>query len=116
MKRRTKALIGLSAMLTAQAGAFAYAELPPQPASLKDQAVLACVRTDAEGKVSGAYLMSSTGDAAKDADFLAWIRKLEWPKPRKGDKSIDQWMPMGLALGKGKAPPSPKTCDAPKEG
>jgi len=94
----------------------ARAELPPQPASLKDQAVLACVRMDAEGKVSGAYLMSSTGDSARDADFLTWIRKLEWPKPGKHDKTVDKWLPMGLALGKGKAPPSPKSCDAPKDG
>ena len=91
------------------------AEIPPQPASIKDQAVLACVRMDAEGKVSGAYLMSSTGDAARDADYLGWIKKLEWPKPSKRDKTVDQWMPMGLALGKSKAPPAPKTCDPPKE-
>jgi hypothetical protein len=96
--------------------AAARAEIPPQPASIKNQAVLACVRMDADGKVSGAYLMSSTGDAARDADYLAWIKKLEWPKPSKHDKSIDQWAPMGLALGKSKAPPAPKTCDPPKAG
>jgi hypothetical protein len=98
------------------AATAARADLPPQPASIKDQAVLACVRMDAEGKVSGAYLLSSTGDAARDADFLGWIKQLKWAKPDKRDKTVDQWLPMGLALGKGKAPPSPKTCDPPKDG
>jgi hypothetical protein len=104
------------ALALAAAATAARAELPPQPASIKDQAVLACVRMDAEGKVSGAYLMSSTGDAARDADFLAWIKQLKWAKPEKRDRTIDQWLPMGLALGKGKAPPSPKTCDPPRDG
>jgi hypothetical protein len=103
-------LILLSAAVTARA------EVPPQPASIKDQAVLACVRMDAEGKVSGAYLLSSTGDAARDADYLAWIKQLTWPKPSRHDKTVDQWAPMGLALGKAKAPPAPKTCDPPKAG
>jgi len=100
-------------LLTATA---ARAELPPQPASIKDQAVLACVRMNADGKVSGAYLLSSTGDAARDADYLTWIKKLEWPRPSKYDKTVDQWLPMGLALGRAKAPAAPKTCDPPKEG
>src|SRR6185503_12712333 len=94
--------LGAAALALLTAATAARAELPPQPASLKDQAVLACVRMDAGGKVSGAYLMSSTGDAGRDADFLAWIKKLEWPKPGKHDKTVDQWLPMGLALGKGK--------------
>jgi len=114
MRQYVKSGAGALALLVAATAA--RAELPPQPASLKDQAVLACVRMDAEGKVSGAYLMSSTGDAAKDADFLAWIRKLEWPKPGKRDKTVDQWLPMGLALGRGKAPPSPPSCPPPRDG
>ena len=113
MLKRCVIAVGLCGLALATA---ARAGLPPQPASLKDQAVVACVRMDAEGKVSGAYLLSSTGDAARDADFLAWIKQLTWPKPSKRDKTIDQWAPMGLALGKAKAPPSPKTCDPPKDG
>jgi len=105
----------IGATLTLLSGTAVHAAVPPQPASLKDQAVLACVRMDAEGKVSGAYLLSSTGDAARDADYLAWIKKLEWPRPPKYDKTIDQWLPMGLALGRSKAPPAPKTCDPPKD-
>jgi hypothetical protein len=110
-----RSAIGVGLAVLAIAGA-ARAELPPVPPSIADHAVLACVRMDAEGKVSGAYLLNSTGDLARDADYLAWIKKLEWSRPSKHDKTIDQWLPMGLALGKAKAPPSPKTCDPPKDG
>jgi hypothetical protein len=114
MRQRLRGFIGGLALIGGATAA--RAALPPEPASIQNQAVLACVRMDAEGKVSGAYLMSSTGDAARDADFLAWIKKLEWPKPSKRDKTVDQWLPMGLALGKAKAPPSPESCPPPKDG
>jgi hypothetical protein len=114
MRQHLKTVAGALALLAAVSSA--RAALPPEPASIQNQAVLACVRVDAGGKVSGAYLMSSTGDAARDADFLARIKQLQWAKPDKRDKTIDQWLPMGLALGKAKAPPSPKSCDAPKDG
>jgi len=99
----------VAAALLAGAAA-AGAELPPAPQSLRNAAAMMCLKIGDDGRVTGLFLIHSTGDAAQDSDWLAWARKLHWDAARPGARGRNVWLPMSIAFGTAKAEPAPSTC------
>jgi hypothetical protein len=89
--------------------------LPPLPQSLARVSAVSCIKIDETGAVSGAFLIASTGDAARDRDLIAWIRQLHWPAAKPGEKKRNAWFPMPIAMGGEPLLESPPAC-APKAG
>jgi hypothetical protein len=90
--------------------------LPPIPPSLLNVSAVSCVRLDDLGAVSGAFLITSTGDPDRDRDLLAWIKQLHWA-PAKAGEQRNVWFPMPVAIGDGiSPPPMPASCAPPGSG
>jgi hypothetical protein len=75
--------------------------------------VVACVRIDDAGAVTGAYILVSSGNAEDDNTFLTYFRGLKWNPKKPGEAGRNVWIPMGVALGGKKPPPTPDTCGPP---
>lgn len=89
--------------------------LPPLPPSLAHASAVSCIKIDDTGAVSGAFLVTSTGDPARDRDLIAWIKQLHWDAAKPGEKLRNAWFPMPVAFGGEQPPPMPESC-APKLG
>jgi len=105
----------LAACLTLTAApAFAQDdELPPIPASLLQTAGAVCVGIAKSGRVSGAYVLASTGNADADRDMLGWAQELRWPAATSGAQKQDKWLPVPIAFGDKDLPFIPAECAAP---
>lgn len=98
-------LVALSAAAPAAQG------LPDIPEDLLNHNAITCIKMDNSGKVVGAYIVQSTGDAHRDRELVAWVRKLHWPKVKAGEKSRNIWFPMPIAFGNATPPDSPNACN-----
>jgi hypothetical protein len=105
----------LSVALTLVSGGAIAADdgLPPVPDDLLNKSALACIQIDDQGKIIGAFLLTSLGAAVQDKEAIDWTRQLHWGPVKLGDKSRNIWFPIGLAWGSAKPPPSPATCGPP---
>jgi hypothetical protein len=99
----------LAGMPLATPAAAQVQQLPPVPRILVDTAALVCVRIDNEGKVD-AVLLDPSGDKARDAAVLDWVRQLRFPKVQPGDVGRGTWFPMPLAFGSARSPKLPSHC------
>ncbi len=97
----------LSLLLPAAASAQ---DFPTIPASLENAAGILCVRVTESGEVADAFVVTSTGDTARDNDMLAWVRRLRLPPAEPGKAKRDIWSPMPIAFGDARLPSSPKSC------
>jgi hypothetical protein len=104
------ALVAMLAALSAVA--TAAEELPPIPEDLLNVSAVSCVKMDDSGKVVGAYMIQSTGDAGRDREIVAWVKKLHWNKAESGDKLRNIWFPMPIAFGATQPPKMPPSCRA----
>jgi len=87
--------------------------LPPIPEDLLNVSAVSCVKMDESGKVVGAYMIQSTGDAGRDREVVAWVKQLRWDKAKPGEKSRNVWFPMPVAFGGDAQPPEmPASCPA----
>jgi TonB family protein len=86
----------------------------PSPASLMNRSAVVCVKVTAKGTVKDAFVVRSTGNTQADADMIEWIRKVPWPKAKKGDPTRNQWQPIPVAMGKAAAPELPDSCAPPR--
>lgn len=101
------------ALLVFLSGSAGAQELPPLPATLLHASGAVCVNVSKKGTVSGAYLLTSTGNADADADMVTWARQLHWPVAKPGEKLRDTWFPMPIAFGDAKPVAAPASCAAP---
>jgi TonB family protein len=92
------------------AAATATQELPPISQDLLNVSAISCVKMDNSGKVVGAYMIQSTGDAHRDREIVAWIKKLHWEKAKPGEKLRNIWFPMPIAFGDAQPPEIPASC------
>jgi hypothetical protein len=92
-------------LLLAASAASASGELPALTPDLQGVSAVACVKISKGGAVSGAFLVSTTGDPERDRHLLQWIRQLHWPPAAPDEKLRDVWFPMPLAIGDGVKPP-----------
>jgi hypothetical protein len=101
-------------LLLANSAASASDELPPITPDLDGVSAVACVRIGQSGAITGAFLLSSTGDHQRDGHLLQWIQQLHWPPAAPGEKLRDTWFPMPVAIGNGaKALDPPESCSPP---
>jgi hypothetical protein len=105
------AVTALSVQATAVSAATQ--ELPPLPATLLNASGAVCIDISKIGKVDGAYVLASTGDAQTDNDMLAWVKQMRWPIARPGEKLRDAWFPMPTGFGAKQPPTVAPTCAAP---
>lgn len=103
-------------MLAGRIAAFALTiaqpaaqQLPPMAADLQGTSAVACVKIARSGAVADAFILTSTGDPKKDAEWLQWVRQLHWDAAAPDDHSRDKWVPMGLAAG-APGPAAPSSC------
>ena len=89
-------------------------DLPDVPPSLSDAAGTVCVRVVDDGRVTDAFIVTSTGDSARDGALLVWVRKLRLPPAEPGKARRENWSPMPIAFGDARLPVAPKNC-APAE-
>jgi len=99
----------LAVFAAAQASAQ---ELPAIPQDLLNVSALSCIKLNNSGKVAGAYLIHSTGDAHRDKEIVDWVKQLHWDKAKPGDKSRNVWFPMPVAFGDAQTPEAPESCPA----
>ena len=85
-------------------------ELPAIPHDLLNVNAISCVKMDDNGKVVGVYLIQSTGDADRDREVVAWVKKLHWEKVKPGEKLRNVWFPMPIAFGGVQTPKMPAFC------
>jgi TonB family protein len=103
-----------AALLLAASAAWASDALPPPTPDLQGVSAIACVKISKDGAVSGAFLVSSTGNPETDRHLLQWVRQLHWPPAAPDEKLPDVWVPMPLAIGDGVKPPEgPQNCSPP---
>ena len=102
----------MSMHLMAAVGAAAAVsqELPPISQDLLGITAVSCVKVSGSGKIVGAYLIQATGDANRDRQILAWIRKLHWDPAKPGEKMRNVWFPMPIAFGDVPVPAAPSSC------
>ncbi len=91
-------------------------ELPPVPSDLVDTSAVTCIRVSQSGAVEGAFILASTGDNARDAEVLEWVRQLHWPQAKPDEKLRDRWFPMPVAFGQARPAPIPSSCSPPLHG
>ena len=110
-----RASLAVVTVLSVQAAAISAAaqELPPLPATLLNASGAVCITVSKKGKVDGAYVLASTGDAQTDTDMLAWVNQLRWPIATPGEKLRDMWFPMPISFGAKQPPNVASTCAAP---
>jgi len=112
--RAAPRLAGLVAILALSACAAV-----PQPAArgaeASDAAAVACVRVGADGAVTGAFLVTSSGDRDSDRRLIEMIRRLRWPPARDGEAWRGTWFPMPVGLGDARLPEAPAACAPPLE-
>lgn len=48
------------------------------PGEVAHVAAVTCIRVDEAGAASGAFIVRSTGDPAKDRALIGWVRQLHW--------------------------------------
>jgi hypothetical protein len=73
--------------------------------------IVACVQINDDGNVSKAFVVVSSGDAARDEVLLTAIEQLHWDKvPPGSNPSRNVWLPIGFALDGAAAPASPRSC------
>jgi hypothetical protein len=92
------------------ASATAVHELPPIPEDLLNVNAVSCVKVNDSGKIVGAYLIQTTGDADRDREVVAYVKKLHWDKAKPGEKLRNVWFPMPIAFGDAKPPEMPASC------
>ena len=85
-------------------------ELPPLTPDLMNAAGVACVRIGDDGWVTGAFLIATTGDPARDQHLVDWVGRLHWLPAKPGEKFRNTWFPMPIAIGNAKAPEAPGSC------
>lgn len=85
--------------------------LPPIPEILLNSSVVACIRIAQDGSVGDAFLVTSTGDAARDRAAIVWVKQLRWDPAPSSDLSRNRWTPMPIAFGIAKALPMPGHCE-----
>jgi len=88
-------------------------ELPPLPPDLVDTAAVTCIRITQSGSVDGAFILTSTGDSARDTEVLDWVRQLHWPQAKPDEKLRSKWFPMPVSFGQAKPLPMPSSCSPP---
>jgi TonB family protein len=91
-------------------------ELPALPADLVDTAAVTCIRVSQSGSVDGVFILASTGDGARDAEVLEWVRQLHWPPAKPDEKLRGTWFPMPVSFGQAKPLPMPSSCSPPLHG
>jgi hypothetical protein len=97
-------------LIIASGATAAFAQVPDVPEDLLNVSAISCVKMDDNGKVVGAYIVQSTGDAHRDREIVDWVKQLHWDKAKPGDKLRNVWFPMPVAFGDGKAPELPASC------
>jgi hypothetical protein len=98
-------LAGLSLALALAPAHSSAQTLPPVSARMMGRSALACIMIADSGAINGAYLLSTSGDEATDADMLAWTKQLHWDPAKPGEKMRNTWFPIGLAFGGATATP-----------
>ena len=98
-------------MGSALSAAVSAPELPPIPPDLLNVAAVSYVRVKESGKVTGAYLVHSTGEARRDTEVVRWIKQRYWAKAKAGEKR-NVWFPMPIAFGNIAARPMPTSCSS----
>jgi hypothetical protein len=88
--------------------------LPPIVRELANKAGVVCIRVDDSGAVSGAFILVTTGDGARDRALVAWVRHLRWDSG-PGEPWRNRWFPMPVAFGNATPPPSPENCAPPAD-
>jgi hypothetical protein len=101
-------LVFLLAGLSAKSAAAE--DLPLVTPDLAHVAAVSCVKIDDSGAVSGAFLITSTGDGEKDHHLLEWIKQLHWDKVKPGEKWRNKWFPMPISIGGETSPVPPEKC------
>jgi hypothetical protein len=101
------------AFLVSLASSGGAEELPPLPATLLNASGAVCINVSTKGNVTGAYLLTTTGNADADRDMVAWASQLRWPAAEPGEKLRDTWFPMPIAFGDAKPVAAPESCAAP---
>lgn len=91
-------------------------ELPPVPPDLVDTAAVICIRVSQSGSVDGEFILASTGDSARDAEVLEWVRQLHWPQAKPDEKLRGTWFPMPVSFGQAKPLSMPSSCSQPLHG
>jgi TonB family protein len=91
-------------------------ELPPVPSDLVDTSAVTCIRVSQSGSVEGSFILASTGDSARDAEVLEWVRQLHWPQAKPDEKLRGEWFPMPVSFGQAKPLPMPSSCSPPLHG
>jgi TonB family protein len=109
VKLRTLSALAVAAFLCTPASSQ---ELPPITPELRNVAAVVCIRVDEAGTVSGALIVVSSGDPARDNALLGWVRQLRWGAG-PGEGWRNQWFPMPIAIGSVPPPPAPATCGPP---
>jgi hypothetical protein len=98
-------------LLAATGATATFAQgLPDIPEDLLNVTAISCVKMDNNGKIVGTYLIQSTGDANRDSEVVAWVKKLHWDKAKSGERLRNVWFPMPIAFGDAKPPEMPASC------
>jgi TonB family protein len=87
--------------------------LPPVPRVLLDSAAVVCLKVAGNGRVDGAFLVTSTGAVERDRELLGWVRQMRWngAAPGEGERAPEgRWFPMPVAFGEAETPPPPAQC------
>ncbi|MEZ0243053.1 MAG: hypothetical protein ACAH11_06725 [Sphingomonas sp.] len=94
--------LGLALALAAMVGGASAAHaqrLPDLDPSLMGTSAVTCVRVDDRGRVSDAFIVTSTGDAEKDRRLIAWVKKMRWGSRKANEPERNTWMPMPISFG-----------------
>ena len=110
LPRRILRVLPVMASILLCGNVVAAQELPPLPPSLLNTSGAVCIKVSQSGRVAGAFIIVSTGDAQRDRDLLTWVQQLRWAKAEPGEKLRDTWFPMPVAIGNGELPAMPESC------
>jgi TonB family protein len=111
---RDAAVAALAVLISAAWGTGARSEIAPITPDMIGVSAIACAKINDAGRISGAFLLTSTGNPTTDRHVLDWVRQLKWDPAGAEDKSRSQWFPMPVLFGEGKPLTGPTTC-APTE-
>jgi TonB family protein len=108
-----KIALPVSALSLFAASAVAAQSLPPVPRVLLDSAAVVCVKVAGDGRVDGAFVVTSTGVAERDRELLGWVRQMRWNGAARGEGEAapeGRWFAMPVAFGDAETPPPPAQC------
>ncbi len=84
--------------------------IPPPPPLPPNRSVVVCIKIANSGAVSGAFLVTSTGDPAYDRMVLNMAKQLRYPPTQPGDVAPSGWRPIPMTFETTRLPAMPATC------